>query len=110
MALPIEEVLAGGVEIVAKIHHAHGVKAAVSALMLNQRFPNDNVLIEMDEAQHVSEPMLEAAIQKLLIHGLSNLHLLTLSAAIVWLWDKVQPGQRGALLSLAAHYTLDSDA
>jgi hypothetical protein len=69
----------------------------------------DNVLIGMDEAQHVSEAMLEAAIQKLLLHGLANLHLLTLSAAIVWLWDKVQPGQRGALLALAAHYTLDSD-
>jgi hypothetical protein len=69
----------------------------------------DNLLIEVHEAHHVSEPMLEAAIRKLLIQGCANIHLLTLSAAIAWLWDNVQHTQRGALLALAAHLTLDSD-
>lgn len=69
----------------------------------------DNVSIEIHEAHHVDEPMLEAAIQKLLIHGSANIHLLTLSAAIVWLWDNVEHTQRGALLSIATHFTIHSD-
>jgi len=40
MAFPTEKILAGCVKMVARIRHAQGVKAAVSALILDKRFPS----------------------------------------------------------------------
>lgn len=68
----------------------------------------DNVSIEVEQAHHVADPILEATIQKLLTLGRANIHLLTLSAAIVWMWDNVQETQRGALLALAEYFTFNN--